>query len=293
MLVLKTNRKYIMKIAAFILTYNEEKRIRDTISALKGFDEIMLCDKSSTDSTREIAKELGAKVLQIDYSDADVLLSERKKIKEYLDNEIESEWVFYLSTSDIVHYKLYDELVNVINNGAKEYDVIEIPMHKFSMGATGENTFLGATRYEKNVFRKKIYKVDYNLMIHESEFKDDPAYRLQCKDSNIAVYHLTHPTLDLIMDRHWRYAVKYVKDSALHGRDRERVMRYSFNECIRLVYRYFRRGIYKSKEVGKAQLMMLIMYNCMIYLNAYFDKDMEKQIADEYQRIKDMCIGKN
>lgn len=280
-----------MKIAAFILTYNEERRIRDTIAALKGFDEVMICDKSSTDDTRNIAEKLGAKVLQIAYSDADILLSERGKIKDFLDKEIESEWIFYLSTSDIVHYKLYDELVNAIDNCANEYEVIEIPIHKFSMGATGKNTFIGAMRYEKNVFKKEIYKVDYNLMIHESEFKDNPAYTLRCKDSNIAVYHLTHPTLELIMDRHWRYAVKYVKDSELHGRNRERVMRYSVNECIRLIYRYFKRGIYKSKEVGKAQLMMLIMYNCMIYLNAYFNKETEQQIEEKYREIREMCSG--
>ena len=282
-----------MKIAAFILTFNEEKRIRDTIAALKAFDEIVICDKSSTDSTREIARELGAKVLQIAYSDADVLFSERKNVKDFLDNKVESEWIFNLSTSDIVHYKLYGELINAIDKCKNKYDVIEIPMHKYSMGVTGKETFIGAMRYEKNVFRKEIYKVDFNIMIHESEYKDNPAYTLQCKDSNIAVYHLTHPTLELIMDRHWRYSVKYVKDSELHGRNRERVMRYSVNECIRLIYRYFKRGIYKSKEVGKAQLMMLIMYNCMIFLNAFFDKEMEQQIDNKYREIREMCSGKS
>ena len=282
-----------MKIAAYILTYNEEERIADTIKALEKFDEIMICDKSSTDKTRDIARELGAKVLKIDYFNVDFPTSERRKLKTFFEKEIESEWILLLSTSDIVHFKLYDELVQAIGKETNTVDVIEIPMYKYSMGKTGEHTFIGAMRYEKNVIRKKIYETEYNVMIHESEFQAKDSYKLKCKDPNVAVYHLTHPTLDIIMDRHWRYAVQYVKDSAAHGRGRERVMRYSVNECIRLVYRYFKRGIYKSKEVGKAQLMMLIMYNCMIFLNAFFDKEMEQQIDNKYREIREMCRGKS
>jgi hypothetical protein len=93
------------------------------------------------------------------------------------------------------------------------------------------------------------------------------------------------------MDRHWRYAVQYVEDAAERGRGRERVMRYAINECIRTVFRYFRRGIFKSKETGKAQLMTLIMYNCLIYLNAFFSKEKEVEIQEIYQQIMDECRG--
>lgn len=281
-----------IKIAAYILTYNEEKRIGNTIEALKMFDEIMIHDKSSTDRTREIASQMGAKVLRTEYYDVAIPACEDKKLIKFFEDELESEWVFALSTSDIVHHKLYDELVDAIQNKAGSNEVIEIPMHKYSMGETGKHTFIGTICYEKNVFMKKLYGNPKNIMIHESIFKSKSAYRLMPEDSRIAVYHLTHPTLDIIMDRHWRYAVQYVKDSAEHGRDRERVMRYSVNECIRLIYRYFKRGIYKSKEVGKAQLMMLIMYNCMIFLNAFFDKEMEQQIDNKYREIREMCSGK-
>lgn len=282
-----------MKIAAFIQTYNEEKRIQYTIEALKKFDEVIISDKSSTDRTCEIARELGAKIIQTEYYDVAIPDCERKKIADFLENEVESEWLFALSTSDIVHYQLYDELIETMQNNSHNYEVVEIPMHKYSMGTTGKNTFIGNIRYEKNVFKKEMYGNGSNPMVHESMFEGKNAIKLIPKDSSIAVYHLTHPNLDIVMDRHWRYAVQYVNGAIERGRDRERVMRYSVNECIRLIYRYFKRGIYKSKEVGKAQLMMLIMYNCMIFLNAFFDKEMEQKIDNKYREIREMCSGKN
>ena len=279
------------KIAAFILTYNEEDRIGKAIQALHGFDEIVVYDKSSQDRTREIAEKSGAKVLQIDYSDVRLSVSARKRVKEYMDNSVESEWVFFLSASDIVHCDLCDEIKKVIND-FPSVEAIDIPIYKYSMGYQGKHSFIGDLRYERNVIRKCFYPVEWDVMIHEIGYNDLKGIKLVPSNTQVAVYHLTHPSLNIVMDRHWRYAVQYVKDSKKHGRNRERIMRYAIHECIRLVYRYFRRAIYKSKDVGKAQLMMLIMYNCMIYLNAFFDEDTEQSIKQKYNDIWEMCNGK-
>ncbi|MBO5863957.1 MAG: glycosyltransferase family 2 protein, partial [Paludibacteraceae bacterium] len=54
-----------MSIAAIILTKNEELHIERCISSLKGVcDEVFVVDSFSTDRTVEIAKVLGATVLQ-------------------------------------------------------------------------------------------------------------------------------------------------------------------------------------------------------------------------------------
>lgn len=51
------------KISAIICTYNEEKNIANCINFLKGVDEIIVDDDSSTDKTQEIARSLGATVV--------------------------------------------------------------------------------------------------------------------------------------------------------------------------------------------------------------------------------------
>ena len=52
-----------VQISAVIITYNEEKKIADAIRSVAFADEILVVDSESTDRTREIAVELGARVL--------------------------------------------------------------------------------------------------------------------------------------------------------------------------------------------------------------------------------------
>ena len=52
-----------MKLSAVIITFNEERNIADAIRTVDFADEILVVDSESTDRTREIAAELGAKVI--------------------------------------------------------------------------------------------------------------------------------------------------------------------------------------------------------------------------------------
>src|SRR5262245_1747997 len=49
-------------ISATIITFNEGDRIADAIRSLSCCDEVIVVDSGSTDSTREIASAMGARV---------------------------------------------------------------------------------------------------------------------------------------------------------------------------------------------------------------------------------------
>ncbi|MGM0441622.1 MAG: glycosyltransferase family 2 protein [Elusimicrobiota bacterium] len=53
-------------ISAVIVTYNEEDNIKGCIEGLNFVDEVIVVDTDSTDRTKEIAKEMGAKVINSD-----------------------------------------------------------------------------------------------------------------------------------------------------------------------------------------------------------------------------------
>lgn len=279
-----------MGVCVYILAYNEEKRISSVIEGLRQFDKIIVHDKSSTDKTAEIARTLGADVITTPYYNDTVPIEVHKIIKNYLINNHPNEWVLMLTSSDIVHYKLYDEIIKAIERNNNICNVIEIPMYRYSMGVVGKHTFYGDIEYKAILWKTNIYPIKVTK-IHESPLEEATKYRMECEDKKIAIYHLTHPNLEMVMDRHWRYAIQYVEDSQREGKSRKQIMQYSVKECIRLVLRYFKEGIFKTKPEGLCQLMMLIMYNCMIYLNAFFDKDREKEIAKVYNKIIDECKG--
>ena len=58
------NQKFSMKITVGIPAYNEEKNIASIIVKLKNVvDTVIVCNDGSTDSTSEIARKLGAVVI--------------------------------------------------------------------------------------------------------------------------------------------------------------------------------------------------------------------------------------
>ena len=57
-----------MKLAATIISFNEERNIARVIESLRCADEIIVLDSGSTDRTLEIAEKLGARVIEGDWS---------------------------------------------------------------------------------------------------------------------------------------------------------------------------------------------------------------------------------
>jgi glycosyltransferase involved in cell wall biosynthesis len=55
------------KLSVYVLAYNEEAKIEDCIKSVLWADEVILIDSHSTDKTAEIAENLGAKVVQVDF----------------------------------------------------------------------------------------------------------------------------------------------------------------------------------------------------------------------------------
>ena len=55
----------MQKISAYILAYNEAEKIADAVSSVLWADEIVVVDSGSSDRTAEIARSLGARVVQI------------------------------------------------------------------------------------------------------------------------------------------------------------------------------------------------------------------------------------
>ena len=56
-----------MKVSAYIIAYNEAKKIADTINSVLWADEIIVADSASTDETARIALDMGARVVQIPF----------------------------------------------------------------------------------------------------------------------------------------------------------------------------------------------------------------------------------
>ncbi len=115
------------KISVLIPAYNSEKTIRYTLESVKWADEILICDSWSTDSTLEIAKDYGARIIQHEYINSALQ-------KNWAIPQCAHEWVLIVDTDEVVEVELKQEIQNVLKNPDTKIDGYRIPRKNFIYG---------------------------------------------------------------------------------------------------------------------------------------------------------------
>lgn len=114
-----------MKISVYIIAYNEIDKISDCINSVLWADEIIVADSNSNDGTTELAKELGATVIQIPFKGYGDLRN--KAIKN-----CSGDWIFSLDSDERCTLKVRDEILELLNNA--KFDIYKVPRKNFFMG---------------------------------------------------------------------------------------------------------------------------------------------------------------
>ena len=114
-------------ISVIIPTYNESLHIREAIATIEWADEIIVIDSYSTDSTAEIAQNLGAKVFERSYSGpADQ--------KNWAIPHAQHEWVLLLDADERITEELAKEIQTILSSVDINQDCFWIPRQNFFLG---------------------------------------------------------------------------------------------------------------------------------------------------------------
>lgn len=268
-----------IKIAAIITSYNEEQRIGYTLDSLKKFDDVIVFDKGSEDNTVSIINNYNAKVYTIPLTDI-TTDEEYDRIFQRALKETECEWIILLTCSDIVHPELYEKACQYISNN--DVDVVEVPFYRYSMGFVSKYSYYKNLHYKDILLKKDVYINNSDIHVMSQYSEECKVGRLAGLGQEIAIYHLTHEKLEIILERHLRYA----KVEACSFSTREEGLHRTWKDVWRQIYLFFKLKSYKLGEQGKAQLCMLLLYRAAKYLNVYFDKDKEAEIEKIYDSIR-------
>src|SRR4030043_2175066 len=106
-----------IKISVAMITYNEEGNIRDCLNSVQWADEIVVVDGSSRDKTREIAKEMGARVIKT----ANKLFFDTNK--NLAIEACQSEWILLLDADERISPDLAKEINTTINSSGPKQPV--------------------------------------------------------------------------------------------------------------------------------------------------------------------------
>lgn len=98
------------KISVVINTYNAEKHLQPVIDAVKGFDEVLICDMESTDATLEIARRNGCRV--ITFPKANHVSAE--PARTFAIQSASCPWVLVVDADELVTPALKDYLYKLI-----------------------------------------------------------------------------------------------------------------------------------------------------------------------------------
>lgn len=116
------------KVSACIITLNEEDHIRAACESLSWADEIVVVDSGSTDRTREIAVECGARVFENAWSG---FAAQR----EFATNQTKHDWIFSLDADERVSEELRAAIISLFAKPDSNLaDGYLIPRRAFYMG---------------------------------------------------------------------------------------------------------------------------------------------------------------
>ncbi len=136
------------KLSITIITKNSEKTIKKAINSAKFADEIVVIDSGSTDSTVNICKEFGCKVIKKEWMGFG-------KQKQYAVDNCKNEWVFVLDSDEVITKELQNEIANTLKK--PKYNGYKVARLNYFFGKAIKHCGLYPD-YTIRLFNKKMGK---------------------------------------------------------------------------------------------------------------------------------------
>jgi glycosyltransferase involved in cell wall biosynthesis len=244
------------KLAAIILTRNEEQHIGACLDSLAWAERRVVFDSFSTDRTCEIAREHGAEVMQHPFSD---YAAQRNAALQAVD----ADWIFFVDADERATPELAEEIGQILGGEIVGWHV---PRHNYLFGKLTRGAGYwpdyqmrllkrGRARYDRPA--SEIVELDgrsgylQNALLHfnyetVAQFRAKQTFRIDFEATNLyrrgekcQFYSPYYMTL-----RHfwWRYATLKGYRDGLHGLRLCLLLAYYFG------YRYYKRlgQLYRS-----------------------------------------------
>lgn len=201
------------KITALILAKNEETNIRDCIQSVHFVDEILVIDDFSIDLTSNIAREMGATVIQRSM-DGDWGSQQTFAIQH-----AQSEWVLFIDADERISELLAKEILDVVADGTPQaYWILRENKFHYNQATHG----VLRPDYVNRLFpAKNSYVTGY---VHPTIVTPYPNKKLQH-----VMYHYTYDNWDQYLSKLNNYtrlaAEKYKENNKKCGFMRDIVLR--------------------------------------------------------------------
>lgn len=230
-----------MSISVVILTFNEALHIERCIgSARRVSDKVYVVDSHSTDGTQEIARRLGATVVEHDY------VNQAQQMQWAIDNlGLDTEWVMRMDADEYLTDKLVDEIMTVLPELSEDVTGVYLPLDVIFQGKNVKHGRLHAPKIMRIWRRGKAYMeqrwMDERMVLTEGSAITFKGRFVDHNLNSLAWWtqkHNNYSNRELAVEAMRMYGIGS-EDDALKGRNQKKGMYYRLPA-------FFRAGVYFS-----------------------------------------------
>jgi glycosyltransferase involved in cell wall biosynthesis len=192
------SKEKFMQISVLVVTFNEEIRLKDCLLSLKRFDDVMVADLGSNDSSAKIAQNLGFKVVACPWVPiVEMVLPTLIPAMKY-------DWVIHVDPDEVLPPELIDDLFQLEVDD--KYGIIDVPYQYYFLNKKLDTTIWGGVRPLPRVINRT--RVNVTPEVHRA-LRCKPGYEtftLPYRPGN-AVLHYWIDSYEQVFSKHERYVV--------------------------------------------------------------------------------------
>ncbi len=139
-----------MTISVYIIAYNEADKIKDALESVSWADEVVVADSFSTDDTARIARDHGARVIQIPFNGFGRLRNEAMAACTH-------DWIFSLDADERCTPAAEKEIRDILSN-PDSLDAYYVPRRNYFMGRRIRHSGFYPDFRQPQLFRKNTLR---------------------------------------------------------------------------------------------------------------------------------------
>ena len=248
-------------ISVVINTRNAEKHLQRVLEAVKGFDEVLICDMESEDHTLDIARQYGCRIVTFPKADHAIV----EPAREFAIHEAAHPWVLVIDADEVVTPALRDYLYEQASR-ADAPSGIAIPRKNYFMGRFLHSAY---PDYVLRFFRRDV--THWPPVIHCAPEIDGPVVRIPQSREDLAIEHLANDSVSDILRKSDTYSQ--------YEMPRRRHKNYGVGALIyRPLFRFFKSYVMKR---GFLDGIPGLIHAC---LDAHYQFDIVAKLLEERKK---------
>ena len=247
-------------ISFVIFTFNEEKRIEYVVKNFIDYGEVLIMDDNSTDRTKEIVEQFGAKYIVRPKTNKS--FAENPEWLDFVEKAAKNDWIYWGMADQMMPKQLLDKLAELSKQDRYKY--VYLPFHTYLFGDVEHVMLKGSYPI---FFRKGFVDFSTNKMHGLGRFTGESDEVLWLLDSKeYAVRHYSLYDVNKFVAGHLKYANMEAQQKFEDGK------KFSVYRLIGGMVRYFfmyYKLAWRSGIRGLIASLLNAFFRGMVYMRLY------------------------